>query len=66
MCLWPTRLQMIKEQMDKKFGAPWHVVVGKGFSYEVTYEVRAGVGAAGGPLMGVWSWSGLVYEAPAG
>eukprot|EP00955_Chlamydomonas_euryale_P086361 364208-Chlamydomonas_euryale.AAC.16 len=25
--------------MDKKFGAPWHVVVGRGFSYEVTYEV---------------------------
>jgi dynein light chain 4 len=31
---------MIKDQMDKKFGAPWHVVVGKGFSYEITYEVR--------------------------
>lgn len=31
--------QMIKDQMDKKFGAPWHVVVGKGFSYEITYEV---------------------------
>ena len=26
--------------MDKKFGAPWHVVVGKAFSYEVTTEVR--------------------------
>lgn len=32
-------LQMIKDQMDKKFGAPWHVVVGKAFSYEVTTEV---------------------------
>mmetsp|Transcript_5449 Transcript_5449/g.9443 ORF Transcript_5449/g.9443 Transcript_5449/m.9443 type:complete len:107 (+) Transcript_5449:105-425(+) len=32
--------QMIKDQMDKKFGAPWHVVVGKGFGYEITYEVR--------------------------
>jgi hypothetical protein len=30
---------MIKDQMDKKFGAPWHVVVGKGFSYEITSEV---------------------------
>ena len=30
---------MIKDQMDKKFGAPWHVVVGRGFAYEVTYEV---------------------------
>lgn len=25
--------------MDKKFGAPWHVVVGRAFSYEITYEV---------------------------
>lgn len=32
--------QMIKDMMDKKFGAPWHVVVGKGFSYEITYEMR--------------------------
>lgn len=34
-------MQMIKDQMDKKFGAPWHVVVGRGFSYEITYEVGA-------------------------
>eukprot|EP00983_Pelagomonas_calceolata_P026025 816921-Pelagomonas_calceolata.AAC.2 len=33
-------MQMIKEQMDKKFGSPWHVVVGKAFGYEITYEVR--------------------------
>ena len=32
---------MIKDQMDKKFGSPWHVVVGKGFAYEITYEVGA-------------------------
>ena len=32
-------LQMIKDQMDKKFGSPWHVIVGKGFAYEITYEV---------------------------
>jgi hypothetical protein len=31
--------QMIKDQMDKKFGSPWHVIVGKGFAYEITYEV---------------------------
>ncbi|GFH18220.1 dynein light chain [Haematococcus lacustris] len=35
-----SQMTMIKDQMDKKFGAPWHVVVGKGFGYEVTYEVR--------------------------
>eukprot|EP01023_Acetabularia_acetabulum_P011103 TRINITY_DN15079_c0_g1_i3.p4 TRINITY_DN15079_c0_g1~~TRINITY_DN15079_c0_g1_i3.p4 ORF type:complete len:106 (-),score=19.85 TRINITY_DN15079_c0_g1_i3:146-463(-) len=33
-------VQMIKEMMDKKFGSPWHVVVGQGFSYEITYEVK--------------------------
>jgi dynein light chain 4 len=32
---------MIKDQMDKKFGSPWHVIVGKAFAYEITYEVRA-------------------------
>jgi dynein light chain 4 len=31
---------MIKDQMDKKFGAPWHVIVGRAFAYEITYEVR--------------------------
>lgn len=28
--------------MDKKFGSPWHVIVGKAFAYEITYEVRRG------------------------
>ncbi|KAK3246289.1 hypothetical protein CYMTET_44167 [Cymbomonas tetramitiformis] len=32
--------QMIKEGMDKKFGGPWHIVIGEGFSFEITYEVR--------------------------
>ena len=27
--------------MDKKFGAPWHVVAGGYFSYEITYEVHS-------------------------
>lgn len=31
---------MIKDTMDKKFGPTWHVIVGKGFSYEITYEVK--------------------------
>ena len=37
----PGWLQMIKETMDKKFGAPWHVVAGGYFSYEITYEVHS-------------------------
>jgi dynein light chain 4 len=32
--------QMIKDQMDRKFGSPWHVIVGRAFAYEITYEVR--------------------------
>lgn len=32
--------QLIKDTMDKKFGPAWQVVVGKGFSYDVQYEVR--------------------------
>ena len=31
---------MIKETMDKKFGAPWHVVAGGYFSYDITFEVH--------------------------
>ena len=31
--------------MDKKFGPPWHIVAGKFFSYEVTYEVRRASGS---------------------
>ena len=32
--------QLIKENLDKRFGSPWHVVVGKHFSYDVTCEAR--------------------------
>ena len=43
--------QMIKEALDKRYGGPWHVVVGRAFAFEVTHEVRgrwrcAGAGAA--------------------
>ena len=30
---------MIKEVLDKKFGPSWHVVVGEGFGFELSYEV---------------------------
>ena len=29
---------MIKTSMDKKFGAAWHVVVGEGFGFEMTFQ----------------------------
>ncbi|XP_026065045.1 dynein light chain 4, axonemal isoform X1 [Carassius auratus] len=32
--------KMIKECMDKKFGSSWHVVIGEGFGFEVSHEVR--------------------------
>ena len=32
--------ELIKQTMDKKFGAPWHVVAGKGFAYSCTYECK--------------------------
>lgn len=32
--------KVIKESMDKKFGTYWHVVVGEGFGFEVSYETR--------------------------
>lgn len=31
---------LIKESMDKKFGAPWHVVLGGYFAFNVTSEVK--------------------------
>ena len=31
---------MIKDTMDKKFGASWHAVVGEGYGFEITYEVK--------------------------
>ena len=32
--------KMIKETMDKKFGASWHAVVGEGYGFELTHEVK--------------------------
>ena len=32
--------KFVKDQMDKKFGSPWHCVVGEGFGFDVTYELK--------------------------
>ena len=32
--------KMIKETMDKKFGATWHAVVGVGFGFEIAYDCK--------------------------
>ena len=30
----------IKEILDRKFGPSWHVIVGEGFGFEISYEVK--------------------------
>lgn len=32
--------QACKEALDKKFGPTWHVCIGEGFAYDVTYNSR--------------------------
>ncbi|XP_033221968.1 dynein light chain 4, axonemal-like [Belonocnema kinseyi] len=32
--------RMIKETMDKRFGASWHTVVGEGYGFEITYQLK--------------------------
>ncbi|KAI3385210.1 hypothetical protein SNEBB_001952 [Seison nebaliae] len=32
--------KFIKETMDKKYGPSWHVVVGEGFGFELTYDLK--------------------------
>jgi len=32
--------RMVKEQMDKKYNENWIVIIGQGFSFEVTHEVK--------------------------
>jgi dynein light chain 4 len=48
--------QAVKEQMDKKFGAPWNVVVGEDFVFEVTYEVKNLLFVFLGGVKGVLLW----------
>eukprot|EP00043_Microstomoeca_roanoka_P007407 m.71383 g.71383 ORF g.71383 m.71383 type:complete len:108 (-) comp13816_c0_seq1:55-378(-) len=30
--------KMLKQAMDKKFGAPWNVVIGEAFGFEITQQ----------------------------
>merc|ERR1711916_94570 len=32
--------QLIKGTMDKKFGSSWHVAIGEGFGFDVTYQSK--------------------------
>ena len=31
---------VIKNYMDKKYGKPWHCVVGEGFGFEIVHQAR--------------------------
>lgn len=39
-CLFQMAAKTIKDAMDKKFGTFWHVIVGEGFGFEVSYETK--------------------------
>jgi len=32
--------QLIKTTMDKKFGSAWHVAIGEGFGFDITYQAK--------------------------
>ena len=32
--------KLIKDTMDKKFGAVWHCAIGEGFGFDITYQQR--------------------------
>ena len=32
--------KLVKETMDKKYGASWHCVIGEGFGFEITHELK--------------------------
>ncbi len=32
--------KMIKEALDKRLGPSWHCVVGEGFSFNISYELK--------------------------
>ncbi|KAF0296880.1 Dynein light chain 4, axonemal [Amphibalanus amphitrite] len=48
--------RMIKEAMDKKYGAPWHTVVGEAFGFEVSHECKHLLYMFFGGNMGICVW----------
>ncbi|KAI8923388.1 hypothetical protein BC831DRAFT_471331 [Entophlyctis helioformis] len=46
----------IKEQMDKRCGSSWHVVVGEGFGFEITHEMRNLLHMYFGGAVGILVW----------
>ena len=48
--------KLIKEQMDKRCGASWHVVVGEGFGFDATHEAKNLMLLYFGGYIGVLLW----------
>jgi len=51
--------RLVKETMDKKYNESWVVVIGQGFAFEVTHEVKHVL------WMYFWNIAILVYKAGA-
>merc|ERR1712179_79544 len=51
-----TAAKLIKETMDKKFGPSWHVIVGEGFGFEITHEVKNKLYMFFGGTTGICVW----------
>ncbi|KAI8906732.1 dynein light chain type 1-domain-containing protein [Gorgonomyces haynaldii] len=46
----------IKESMDKRAGSSWHVVVGEGFGFEITHEMKNLLYMYFGGNLGILVW----------
>ena len=40
VCAAQSAARLIKETMDKKYNESWMVIIGQGFAFEVTHEVK--------------------------
>ncbi|CAH8603337.1 unnamed protein product [Schistosoma guineensis] len=48
--------RFVKETMDKKYGAAWHVAVGEGFGFEITYDIKNILYMLCGGNLGIIVW----------
>lgn len=46
----------LKEALDKRFGNSWHVVIGEGFAFEITHEMRNLLFMYFGGTLGILVW----------
>merc|ERR1712173_478576 len=48
--------KFIKEEMDKKFGAGWHIVIGESYDFQMEHELKSLLYAYVGGNTGVLVW----------